>query len=65
MSIVHKEASHEDDTRNGYVLELKIVLSSFAEERRTGFWVREQQPVHGVEKAIWEQMLLLGHKLLG
>jgi hypothetical protein len=52
---------HETD-----VLEPENLSSVFEETQEIVFRAaREQQPVHGVEKALWEQMLLLGHKLLG
>jgi hypothetical protein len=48
------------------VLETENLSSVFEETQELVFRAaREKQPVHGVEKAIWEQMLLLGHKLLG
>jgi len=48
------------------VLETENLSSVFEETQQLVFRaVRENQPVHGVEKAIWEQMLLIGHKLLG
>jgi hypothetical protein len=52
---------HETD-----VLETENLSSVFEETQELVFRAaREQQPVHGVEKAIWKQLLLLGHKLLG
>src|SRR5437016_8239935 len=48
------------------VLETENLSSVFEEMQEVVFRaVREKQPVHAVEKAIWEQMLLVGHKLMG
>ena len=48
------------------VLKTENLSSVFEETQQLVFRAaRDKQPVHGVEKAIWEQMLLLGHKLLG
>lgn len=48
------------------VLETENLSSVFEETQQLVFRAaREKQPVHKVEEAIWEQMLLLGHKLLG
>src|ERR1041385_5554203 len=48
------------------VLETEKLSSVFEEMQELVFRAaREKQPVHAVEKAIWEQMLLLGHQLLG
>src|SRR5207248_11656395 len=47
------------------VLETENLATVFEETQELVFRAaREKLPVHGVEKAIWEQMLLLGHKLL-
>ena len=48
------------------VLKTENLSSVFEETQQLVFRAaRDKQPVHGVEKAIWEQLLLLGHKLLG
>jgi hypothetical protein len=48
------------------VLETENLSSVFEEMQELVFRAaHEKQPVHAVEKAIWEQMLLVGHKLLG
>src|SRR5438874_1166331 len=48
------------------VLETENLSSVFEEMQELVFQaVRENQPVHGVEKAIWKQILLIGRKALG
>src|ERR1043166_454501 len=48
------------------VLETENLSSVFEETQELVFRAaREGQPVHAVEQAIWKQMLLLGHQLLG
>jgi hypothetical protein len=48
------------------VLKSENLSSVFAETQELVFRaVRENQPVHEVEKVIWEQVLLIGRKLLG